>query len=56
MVVDSEQVRLYNKSFGMKQNTDEEEGVEPQTNSLDSNERKHARHLRFQRCLQRAEQ
>jgi hypothetical protein len=40
----------------MKQNTEEEEGVEFQTNSLDSNERKHARRLTFQRCLQKAEQ
>jgi outer membrane lipoprotein-sorting protein len=56
MVVDSEQVWLYNKSFRMKQNTDEEEGVEAQTNYLDSNEQKRARRLRFQRCVQKAEQ
>jgi hypothetical protein len=56
MLVDSEQVWLCKKSFGMKQNTDDEEGFEPQTNYLDFNERKCARRLRFQSCLQKAEQ
>jgi len=56
MLVDSDQERLYKKSFGMKKNTDDEEGLEPQTNSLDSNERKRAHRLRFQSCLQKAEQ
>jgi hypothetical protein len=56
MLVDSEQVWLYKKSFGMKHNTDDEDGFEPQANSLDSNERKRARRLRFQSCLQKSEQ
>jgi hypothetical protein len=56
MPVESEQVWLYKKSFGMKENTDDEEGFEPQAKSLDSNERKRARRLRFQGCLQKAEQ
>jgi len=56
MLVDSEQVWLYKKSFGMKQNTDDEERFESQTNSLDSSERKRAHRLRFQSCLQKAEQ
>lgn len=56
MLVDSEQLWLHKKSFGMKQNTDDEEGFEPQTNSLDSNERKRARRLKFESCLQKAEQ
>jgi hypothetical protein len=56
MLVDSEFIYRYKKSIGMKQNTEEEERVEHQKNSLDASERKHVRQLRFQRCLQKAEQ